>query len=90
MTKPTLNGRQARWAESLAAFDFVLEYRTEKTNPVDRPSRRPNYSASILTAEEKVVEMPLRWRDVQDKPALIATLEQLRSDIQRIQQDPVN
>jgi hypothetical protein len=43
MTKRKLNGRQARWAEELAVFDFVLEYRVGKTNPADGPSRRPDY-----------------------------------------------
>ena len=43
MTKKKLNGRQARWAEELAEFDFVIEYRTGGSNPADGPSRRPDY-----------------------------------------------
>jgi hypothetical protein len=43
MTTKTLNGRQARWSEYLAAFDFVIEYRAGKKNPADGPSRRPDY-----------------------------------------------
>jgi hypothetical protein len=43
MGKKTLNARQARWAERLAAFDFTIEYRTGKSNPADAPSRRPDY-----------------------------------------------
>jgi transposase InsO family protein len=39
-----LNGRQARWATFLAAFDFVIEHRAGKTNPADAPSRRPDYA----------------------------------------------
>ena len=38
-----LNGRQARWAMRLAAFDFVISHRSGKTNPADAPSRRPDY-----------------------------------------------
>ena len=38
-----LNGRQARWATFLAAFDFVIEHRSGRTNPADAPSRRPDY-----------------------------------------------
>ncbi|KFZ00320.1 hypothetical protein V498_00155 [Pseudogymnoascus sp. VKM F-4517 (FW-2822)] len=43
MTKRSLNGRQARWAESLARYDFYIEYRPGKANPADGPSRRPDY-----------------------------------------------
>lgn len=43
MTKKRLSSRQARWAEALADFDFVIEYRPGKTNPADGPSRRPDY-----------------------------------------------
>ena len=46
MTKRKLNSRQARWAEELAMFDFVLEYRTGLSNPADAPSRRPDYKGS--------------------------------------------
>ena len=46
LTKRTLTGRQARWAESLAEFDFIIEYRTDKTNPADGPSRRPDHNVS--------------------------------------------
>ena len=43
MTKRELNSRQARWAERLAVFDFVIEYRTGNSNPADGPSRRPDF-----------------------------------------------
>lgn len=52
MTKRRLNGRQARWAESLANFDFNIEYRTGKTNPADGPSRRPDYRESKGSRDE--------------------------------------
>lgn len=38
-----LNGRQARWAEMLTAFDFIIEHRPGIKNPADAPSRRPDY-----------------------------------------------
>ncbi|OQD66312.1 hypothetical protein PENANT_c346G09629, partial [Penicillium antarcticum] len=44
MTTKVLSGRQARWSEYLAAFDFVIEYRSGKKNPADMPSRRPDYA----------------------------------------------
>ena len=43
MTTKTLNPRQARWAETLAQFDFEIRYQTGKSNPADGPSRRPDY-----------------------------------------------
>jgi transposase InsO family protein len=44
MTTKELNGRQARWAERLSRFDFVIEYRPGRKNPADGPSRRPDYN----------------------------------------------
>ncbi len=46
MTKKRLSSRQARWAKALADFDFVIEYRTGKTNPANSPSWRPDYKES--------------------------------------------
>jgi transposase InsO family protein len=43
MTTKTLNRRQARWAEALARFDFVIRYRKGKDNPADGLSRRPDH-----------------------------------------------
>lgn len=40
-----LNGRQARWATFLAAFDFTIEHRSGSSNPADAPSRRPDYDS---------------------------------------------
>ena len=54
ITKRALTSRQARWAERLAEFDFLIEYRIGKTNPTDGPSRRLDYSDSdaIRSSEE--------------------------------------
>ena len=43
MNVKELNGRQARWAMKLAAYDFTILHRPGKTNPADGPSRRPDY-----------------------------------------------
>jgi transposase InsO family protein len=56
MTTKELNGRQARWAEKLARFDFVIEYRSGKRNPADGPSRRPDYNDS--SHERGVIALP--------------------------------
>ena len=47
MTTKILNRRQARWAEFLANYDFVLIHISDKKNPADGPSRRPDYMENI-------------------------------------------
>jgi len=42
-TSKVLSGRQARWAEILSSYDFVIEHLEGKRNPADGPSRRPDY-----------------------------------------------
>jgi hypothetical protein len=43
-TTKTLNARQARWAEELSSYDFVIEHIKGKENVVaDALSRRPDY-----------------------------------------------
>ena len=43
MTTKQLQGRQIRWAEYLAAFDFEIRWRKGKDNPADGLSRRPDH-----------------------------------------------
>jgi len=38
-----LSRRQARWAQTLSAYDFTISYQQGKANPADAPSRRPDY-----------------------------------------------
>ena len=38
-----LNGRQARWAIQLAAYNFDIKHQPGKSNPADVLSRRPDY-----------------------------------------------
>jgi transposase InsO family protein len=42
MLTKELNRRQVRWAEYLAAYDFVIQYRRGRDNPADGLSRRPD------------------------------------------------
>jgi len=36
-----LNIRQARWAITLTAYDFIIKHRAGKMNPADAPLRQP-------------------------------------------------
>ena len=47
MTTKLLNRRQARWAELLSGYDFVLDYVPGSKNPADGPSRRPDYAKDV-------------------------------------------
>lgn len=47
MTTKILNRRQARWAEILSGYDFVLDHVPGSKNPADGPSRRPDYAKNI-------------------------------------------
>jgi hypothetical protein len=47
MTTKVLNRRQARWAENLAGYDFVLVHTPGSKNPADGPSRRPDYAQDV-------------------------------------------
>src|SRR6266852_1790902 len=43
MHQPKINGRQARWLIYLTLYDFIIRHRPGLLNPVDGPSRRPDY-----------------------------------------------
>lgn len=47
MSTKILNRRQARWAEFLSAYDFVLVHISGSKNPADGPSRRPDYAENV-------------------------------------------
>ena len=47
MTTKLLNRRQARWAEVLSGYDFVLDHILGSKNPADGPSRRPDYAENV-------------------------------------------
>ena len=47
MSTKLLNHRQARWAEFLSGYDFVLVHIPGSKNPADGPSRRPDYAEGV-------------------------------------------
>src|SRR3982074_2866366 len=55
MSTKILNQRQARWAELLADYDFVLEHIPGKTNPADGPSRCPDYVEDATEVEDGAI-----------------------------------
>ena len=65
MSTKVLSGKQARWAEELAKYDFEIEYKPGVNNPADAPSRRPDYKKGfVLGVGQRVRE------------AMIPTLQQ--------------
>ena len=56
-TNRQLNGRQARWAEELAAYNFVIEHILGKQNIVaDTLSRNPDYDTGLKIVETKILK----------------------------------
>jgi RNase H-like domain found in reverse transcriptase/Reverse transcriptase (RNA-dependent DNA polymerase)/Integrase zinc binding domain/Chromo (CHRromatin Organisation MOdifier) domain/Zinc knuckle len=55
MTTTSLSARQARVAEFLTRFDFVIKFRAGKHNPADGLSRRPDYKPD--NGDEGIVGM---------------------------------
>ena len=60
MSTKVLNRRQARWAELLADYDFVLTHTPGKRNPADGPSRRPDYAENPLPIGSSIPPQALR------------------------------
>jgi RNase H-like domain found in reverse transcriptase len=50
MSTKILNRCQARWAELLPGYNFVLVYTPGSTNPTDRPSHHPDYTIAVPQA----------------------------------------
>jgi hypothetical protein len=47
MSSKILNRRQARWAELLSGYDFVLVHTRGSTNTANGPSHRPDYTTDV-------------------------------------------
>src|SRR5271170_5948468 len=69
MSTKTLNRRQARWAELLADYDFVLVHLPGKTNPADGPSRRPDYAENPLPTGSLILPQALRLLPTSPSPS---------------------
>jgi hypothetical protein len=54
-TSKVLSRRQARWAEILSSYDFVIEHLEGKKNPADGPSRRPDYEIGYENMTAKLL-----------------------------------
>src|SRR5437773_1056722 len=62
MTTKILNRRQARWAEILSGYDFILDHITGSKNPADGPSRRPDYAENVdLPSGTPIPQSALRF-----------------------------
>ena len=103
-TQPMLSGRQARWKDVIAEYDFTIEYVDGKTNVVaDAMSRRPDHQqsskelllshifthAGALDELCSVVGRPGRLRR-NDAAAVAARAANTRSARQVVPPDPTN
>ena len=81
LTKPTLMGRQKKWAEQLSEYDVEFQHRAGKLNiAADALSRRSDYSQTINSLEwvpiqeELIEEIGIAIRDDKDYQALLADI----------------
>jgi len=84
LTQPMLSGRQARWKEVLANFDFTIEYVAGTANgAADGLSRRPDHQSSLalITSHIFTHTAPL--------PALIPSTSALTPSASAVSTDPV-
>jgi transposase InsO family protein len=69
-----LNGRQARWAMFLSAFDFMITHRAGKHNPADAPSRRPDYADGEKAANQMLPTLFAKLAIKPEEPVVSALL----------------
>ena len=83
-----LSQRQARWAEILSSYDFVIEHLEGKKNPTDGPSRRPDYEIGyetptarlLATLATNAVEL---YDDLLQEIKTAQTIDALAADVKR-------
>jgi transposase InsO family protein len=78
-----LNGRQARWAMILSAYDFVISHRAGKLNPADAPSRRPDYDDGVKAANRMLPTLFSKLGIEPEKSVVGALLAGITSASQR-------
>ena len=61
MSTKVLNRRQARWAELLTDYDFILIHTSGKRNPANGPSHQPNYTENPLPTGSLIASQALRF-----------------------------
>jgi hypothetical protein len=99
-TQPSLSGRQSRWKDVIADFDFDIEYMKGELNPVaDGLSRRPDHMAhsSDLLAVAPITDSPPSINSVSssqlstdiDAAALVDAAYQLALTKQRLPTDHI-
>jgi hypothetical protein len=80
MTTKILNRRQARWAEFLAGYDFVLGHIPGAKNPADGPSRRPDYMENVEIPSGALIPrsaLRMLYPDGDDSSASASSLQTL-------------
>ena len=87
-TSKVLSGRQARWAEILSSYDFVIEHLEGMKNPADGPSRRPDYEIGyerptarlLATLLTNTVEL---YDDLLQETKTAQAIDALAADVKR-------
>lgn len=81
-TQPQLSGRQSRWKDIIANFDFDIEYMEGTSNAVaDGLSRRPDHQPSHSSALLPVTQTVNPLSTVSSSAALIAALSSVPSSV---------
>src|SRR5438045_3624665 len=82
MTTKVLNHRQARWAEFLAGYDFILVHIKGTKNPADGPSRHPDYMENVeLPTGALIPRSALRMLqpEAQSNPATASLISEIHT-----------
>ena len=80
MTIKSLLGRQARYAKELSQYNFDIVYRARKLNPIDGPSRRPDYKPEDKQSSANAILPSLRGILTLKTEAKAALLERRQGD----------
>ena len=70
MTIKELSQWQVCWAERLAIFDFIIEYRKGASNPSNGPSCQPDYEQLASMEEDGNIILPMLQKKLQGSFAM--------------------